>query len=93
MKLKEHANIMESPEERARLSQMALVDKNKAKEAREKEQEQVTAIGYKLVGNGFHSGSISEMHTCLQRPVLLTLSKEDESIRVWNYSDNTCNLY
>jgi len=44
---------------------MSLVDLNKAKEARDKEKEHISAIGFKLIGNGFHSGEITEMHTCL----------------------------
>jgi hypothetical protein len=44
---------------------MSLADRNKAKEAREKEKQAISTIGYKIVGNGFHSGEISEMHTCM----------------------------
>ena len=43
-------------------------------------------------GNGFHSGEITEMHTCLQRPIILTMSYEDQTIRLWNYVENTCDL-
>ncbi len=32
------------------------------------------------------------MHTCLQRPIILTMSHADQSIRLWNYIDNTCEL-
>ena len=65
MKLQEHEAIVNSEEERARLSQQGKLEQNKAKEARELEKEKITAIGYKLIGNGFHSGEITEMHTCL----------------------------
>jgi WD40 repeat protein len=71
---------------------MSLVDLNKAKEARDKEKENISAIGFKMIGNGFHSGEITEMHTCLQRPILLTMSHEDQTIRLWNYVDNICEL-
>ena len=71
---------------------MSAVDKGKAREARANEREEILAIGYKIVGSGFHSGEITEMHTCLQRPVLLTMSHEDQTVRLWNYADNTCEL-
>ena len=83
---------MNSEEERARLSQQGLEERNKAKEARELEKEKITAIGYKLIGNGFHSGEITEMHACLQRPILLSMSYADQYIRLWNYEDNKCEL-
>ena len=65
MKLQEHEAIVNSDEERARLSQQGKLEKDKAMEARELEKEKITAIGYKLIGNGFHAGEITEMHTCL----------------------------
>ena len=92
MKLKEHQAIEDSLEEQARFSQLGKKEKNEAKENREREKENITAIGYKLIGNGFHSGEITEMHACLQRPILLTMSYEDQYIRLWNYEDNKCEL-
>jgi len=57
MKLDEHRAIVNSPEETARVQQInAKKDQNKAKAARRAEKEKITAIGYKLIGNGFHSG-------------------------------------
>ena len=92
MKLQEHETLLASEEEQSRYSQMSAVDKGKAREARANEREDILAIGYKIVGSGFHSGEITEMHTCLQRPVLLTMSHEDQTVRLWNYADNTCEL-
>jgi cilia- and flagella-associated protein 57 len=49
-------------------------------------------IKFDFVCSGFHSGAITELHTCLQRPVVLTCSVEDQSIRLWNYLQSTCEL-
>ena len=40
--------------------------------------------------DGFHKGSISCMDVSLQRPIIITCSKEDKSIRVWNYLTGHC---
>ena len=74
------------------MSKYGKQEKMKALEQREIEKEKITAIGYKIIGNGFHSGEITEMHACLQRPVILTMSHEDQYIRLWNYEDNKCEL-
>lgn len=67
-------------------------ERTKARVAREKERETIQAINFRLMANGFHSGKITEMHTCLQRPIILTMSQEDQTIRLWNYVDNMCEL-
>ena len=38
-----------------------------------------------LICDGFHKGPISCMDVSLQRPIIITCSREDRSIRVWNY--------
>ena len=43
-----------------------------------------------LVCDGFHSGSISAMDVAIQRPIIVTYSNEDKSIRVWNYLTGHC---
>ena len=43
-----------------------------------------------LVCDGFHKGGISCMDVSLQRPIIITCSKEDKSIRVWNYLTGHC---
>ena len=50
------------------------------------------ALNYKVLGNGSHSGAITEMHTCLQRPIILTMSHDDQTIKLWNYQENRCEL-
>ena len=92
MKLEEHKAIQNSPEEKSRFSALSKQDKDKAIINTAKELENITAIGYRMLGNGFHSGEITEMHTCLQRPILLTMSYEDQYIRLWNYEDDKCEL-
>ena len=43
-----------------------------------------------FVCDGFHKGGISCMDVSLQRPIIITCSKEDKSIRVWNYLTGHC---
>ena len=75
MKLQEHESIVNSAEEKARMDKIVeLTLKNKARQAVAKERQKITAINFRLLANGFHSGEISELHTCLQRPIFLTLS-------------------
>lgn len=92
MKMQEHEFIINSEDEKNRLIKLSKQDENKALEAQQKEKEEIEAISYKVVGQGNHSGEITEMHTCLQRPILLTMSHEDQTIRLWNYEDNICEL-
>ena len=42
---------------------------------------------------GFHSGPIVSMDLAIQRPLILTCSSKDASIRVWNYLTFTCEVY
>jgi len=41
-----------------------------------------------LVSRGFHSGSISCIDVAVQRPLVVTCSQEDSTIRIWNYYTN-----
>ena len=43
-----------------------------------------------LICDGFHKGSISCMDVSLQRPIIITCSREDKSIRVLNYLTGHC---
>ena len=49
-------------------------------------------IKFHLVCKGFHSGQISSIDIALQRPLILTASKEDSTIRLWNYKTFTCEM-
>ena len=42
-----------------------MQDRKKALEVRAEERRQIQELKYEMVGNGFHSGEITEMHTCL----------------------------
>jgi len=52
----------------------------------------IDQINYYVVAKGFHKGSIDCMDICVQRPIICTLSKEDSSIRIWNYDSGECEL-
>lgn len=65
MKQQEHRNIMMSEEERVRMQHLKGPELQKARLARDKEREAISAINFQLMCNGFHSGAITEMHTCL----------------------------
>ena len=52
----------------------------------------IDEIKYFAVASGFHTGEISNMDICIQRPIIATLSKTDSTIRVWNYDTGECEL-
>ena len=45
-----------------------------------------------MVGRGFHSGPISAADISYQRPLIVTCSREDSTIRLWNYDTGLCEL-
>ncbi len=47
-------------------------------------------IKFELVCQGFHQGPITSMDVALQRPIIITSSKIDKTIRVWNYLTGHC---
>jgi len=55
-------------------------------------EDQEKPIKFDLVCRGFHSGSISSIDVAIQRPIIVTCSKEDSTIRIWNYYTYTCEL-
>lgn len=50
------------------------------------------SVKFEKVCGGFHSGAITSMDIAVQRPILATASKDDATIRLWNYYTNTCEL-
>ena len=38
-----------------------------------------------LVCRGFHSEGIDSMDVAVQRPLLVTASRDDSTVRIWNY--------
>ena len=49
-------------------------------------------IKFDLVCRGFHSGSIDSVDIAVQRPIIVTASREDSTIRIWNYYTHQCEL-
>jgi WD40 repeat protein len=49
------------------------------------EQDKPLEVILKHVYDGTHSGSITDMDTCQRKPYLVTCSREDQSLRLWNY--------
>ena len=47
-------------------------------------------IKFELVCQGFHQGAITSMDMALQRPIIITSSQTDKTIRVWNYLTGHC---
>jgi WD40 repeat protein len=47
-------------------------------------------IKFDFVCDGFHQGPITDMDVALQRPVIVTMSNVDKTIRVWNYLTGHC---
>ena len=47
-------------------------------------------IEFKIICDGFHNGSITTMDVALQRPIIITTSKYDKTVRVWNYLTGHC---
>jgi WD40 repeat protein len=47
-------------------------------------------LKFDLVCDGFHQGPIACMDLALQRPIIVTCSQVDKTIRVWNYLTGHC---
>lgn len=43
------------------------------------------------IAQSFHSAAVNSLDTCIRKPLIVTASS-DKSIRVWNYTDRTCEL-
>ena len=50
------------------------------------------SIFSELICKGFHSGSISTIDVAVQRPILMTASREDSTLRLWDYQARQCVL-
>lgn len=49
-------------------------------------------VKFNYVFNGSHLGPITSMDICLQRPLIVTCSNYDSTIRIWNYINYRCEL-
>ena len=47
-------------------------------------------ISLNYICDGFHKGPITSMDISLQRPIIITCSKKDNTIRVWNFLTGHC---
>ncbi len=47
-------------------------------------------INFNIICDGFHNGPITCMDVALQRPIIVTTSQKDKSIRLWNYLTGHC---
>jgi WD40 repeat protein len=49
-------------------------------------------ISYKTVANGFHQDQISKLSCSLHRPLVISCSKDDCQVRIYNYATGLCEL-
>ena len=49
-------------------------------------------VKFDLVCRGFHNGSITGLDVAIQRPIIATCSRDDSTIRLWNYITGQCEL-
>lgn len=49
-------------------------------------------VKFDLICRGFHNGSITGIDVATQRPIIATCSREDSTIRLWNYMTGQCEL-
>jgi hypothetical protein len=49
-------------------------------------------VKFELVCKGFHSGAISGIDVAVQRPILVTCSRDDSTVRLWNYITGQCEI-
>ena len=47
-------------------------------------------LKFNVICDGFHNGPITCMDVALQRPIIITCSKADKTIRIWNYLTGHC---
>ena len=47
-------------------------------------------LKFNVICQGFHNGPITCMDVALQRPIIITVSKSDKTIRIWNYLTGHC---
>ena len=47
-------------------------------------------LKFNVLCEGFHNGPITCMDVALQRPIIITCSKSDKTIRIWNYLTGHC---
>lgn len=53
---------------------------------------EVKEVPVDIICKGFHKGMITGMDIAIQRPLLVTCSSSDASLRVWNYLTFRCEV-
>ena len=54
------------------------IDKNEAKT-------KVVDVPIQYVFHGMHTGEITDIDTCVRKPLVVTCSRDDQSVRLWNF--------
>ena len=54
------------------------------------EEKAAPEVNFDLICKGFHSGAITTIDVAVQRPILVTCSREDQTLRLWNYITGEC---
>ncbi|EGR33214.1 WD repeat protein [Ichthyophthirius multifiliis] len=67
-----------------------IPDKIKQFLQKKEKSEQIQYINY--LYKGFHEGPITQIEVCIQRPLIITCSRQDSSIIIWNYINFKCEL-
>lgn len=75
-----------------KIKKLSTLEVNKIMDTLGRDRISLMDIKFNYLSSGFHSGAIKEIHTCLQRPVVLTCSIEDQTIRLWNYLTSSCEV-
>jgi WD40 repeat protein len=91
-KIQEHTSLRNSRLATDKVKHLSQNETVKIQEQLEHDRLAILDIKFEYLCNGFHSAAIDELHTCLQRPILLTCSQEDGTVRIWNYITNNCEL-
>ena len=45
-----------------------------------------------LLYDGFHVNSVDCMDVCMHRPLMATMSKRENTVRIWNYKNPSCEM-
>jgi cilia- and flagella-associated protein 57 len=56
----------------------------------ENTQTKLVECDINYIVKGYHTGTITCIATCSRKPFLITCSKEDKSVRLWNYRTHIC---
>ena len=69
------------------------LQQSKIKEKEKKENEAlIEKVNYVTVGGGNHHGDVAAIDICISRPIIVSMSKIDVTVRIWNYHTGKCEL-